>query len=215
MIPRNEIYGIDLASDWQYILKQLTRCSHAFVPVYQENMDHVKGMLNLRKVLVSLQHGELSKEKIIQLADDVYFVPEGAATSKQLLNFQTEHKSIALVVDEYGDIQGLVTMQDILEEIVGEFAVDIADVMRLVQQQKDGSYLINGNIGIRDLNRMMQWNFPTNGPKTFSGLIIEHLEMMPIAGIGIRVAGYPIEVIKVNGNRIRQIKVWPQLYRDR
>ncbi len=214
MVPRNEIDGIDLEDGWEDILSQLTRCEHAHLPLYHDNIDQVDGILNLRKVLTSMQQQAMTKEAMIQLADKVYFIPEGALASKQLLNFQQEQKSVGLVVDEYGDIQGLVTLQDVLEEIVGEFAFDVEGSSRILRKQKDGSYLVSGNIAVRELNRIAGWELPTDGPKTLSGLVIEYLEMIPIAGIAARIAGYPMEVIQVSGNMIRQVRVWPELHRS-
>lgn len=209
MVPRNEIYGIDVTNDWTAVLTQLTQSEYAHVPIYHENIDQVIGILNLRRLPVLLLHGELTKDKLIQLAEEVYFIPEGTSLSRQLMNFQQENKSVGLVVDEYGDIQGMVTLQDILDEIVGEFAEDVDDVSRLVQRQSDGSYLIDGRISLRDLNRLTAWDLPTEGPRTLSGLIIEYLEIIPIAGVALRLAGYPMEVIKVSGNIIRTVKIWP------
>ena len=214
MVPRSEIDGIDLEDDWAHILKKLTRSEHAYLPVYRDNINQVQGILNLRKVLTSMQQKTMTKEHMIHLTDSVYFVPEGALASKQLLNFQQEQKSIGLVVDEYGDVQGLVSLQDILEEIVGEFALDVEDTARLLKKQKDGSYLVSGNSAVRELNRMTGWKLPTDGPKTLSGLVIEHLEMIPIPGVSARIAGYPMEVIQVSGNTIRQVRVMPMFYRE-
>jgi Mg2+/Co2+ transporter CorB len=211
MIPRNEIVGINLEDNWDDILKQIMTCDHQYVPLYRGNIDKVFAMLNLRKILAAMQQQKFNKETMISLADKVYFIPEGALTSKQLLNFQQEQRTIGLVVDEYSDIQGLVSLQDILEEIVGEFAFDIEDISRLVKKQKDGSYLVSGNISVRELNRIATWDLPTHGPKTLSGLIIEYLEMIPTEGVAARVEGYPMEVVQVSGNRIRQVRVWPEL----
>lgn len=213
MVPRSEVHGIDLQDDWDLIVKQLAECQHAFLPIYRENLDRVQGLLNLRKVLTAMQEGELSKTKLQRLADEVYFVPENAELNKQLLNFQHQQKSIALVVDEYGDIQGLVTLQDVLEEIVGEFAKGMDDSAELVCLQKDGSYLVDGGISMRDLTRLTHWEFPINGPKTLSGLIIEYLEMIPEPGVGVRVAGYPMEILEMADNRVKQVRVIPKLHR--
>jgi len=211
MIPRSEIVGIDLEDSWDDILKQIRVCDHVIVPLYRDSIDRVAGLLNLRKTLASLQKQTFNKEVMMGLADKTYFIPEGALVSKQILNFQQEQKSLGLVVDEYGDIQGLVSLQDILEEIVGEFSLDVEDISRMMKKQKDGSYLVSGNIAVRELNRMAGWDLPTDGPKTLSGLIIEHLETIPGAGVAARVEGYPMEVVQVSGNRIRQVRVWPEL----
>lgn len=210
MVPRNEIYGIDITDKWDTILKELTTSEHTQIPIYRENIDQVIGMLNLRSLLRLLPKGELTKDRLVKLAHEVYFIPEVTLVNRQLLNFQKENKKIGLVVDEYGDIQGLVSIQDIIEEIVGEFAIDIDDVARLVQPQKEGSYLVDGRISLRDLNRITGWELPTEGPKTLSGLVIEYLEIIPISGVALRLAGYPMEVTKVSGNTIRMLRVWPE-----
>ena len=213
MIPRNEIKGIDLEDRWEDILDQLTSAEHGHLPLYRDNIDQVHGILNLRKILSLLQQRTITKAAMIEMADKIYFVPEGALLSKQLLNFQKEQKSVGLVVDEYGDIQGLVTLQDILEEIVGEFEFNIEDMSRMLRKQKDGSYVVSGNIPVRELNRIAGWQLPTVGPKTLSGLMIEYLEMIPVVGIAARIGGYPMEVIQVSGNTIRQIRNGPELHR--
>lgn len=210
MVPRNEIYGIDITDDWDKILKQLTESEHTKIPIYRENIDQVIGMLNLRSLIGQLPKRELTKDRLVKLAKEVYFIPEVTLINRQLLNFQKENRRIGLVIDEYGDIQGLVSIQDIIEEIVGEFAIDIDDVACLVQRQEDGSYLVDGRISLRDLNRLTDWELPIEGPKTLSGLVIEHLEMIPTSGMALRLVGYPMEVIKVSGNTIRLVKVWPE-----
>lgn len=208
MIPRNDIHGIDLEEDWANIVKQLTQCEHAYVPLYRENIDQVTGMLNLRKVMVAMQRNELSHPSLEELADKVYFVPEGALLNQQLLNFQDLQKSIGLVVDEYGDIQGLVTLQDVLEEIVGEFATGGVEKTGLIKKQKDGSVLLDGSLNIRDINRLMQWHLPTDGPKTLSGLIIEYFEMIPTSGVCCQIDGYPMEIINMQANTVKLVRIF-------
>ena len=207
MIPRHEIIGIDIDDAWHIILQQLSAFEHADVPLYKNNIDSVCGMLNVHKALVAMQGPTFDQQAMLALADKVYFVPEGALIAKQLLNFQKQQKSVAMVVDEYADIQGLVSLQDILEEIVGEFSLDDEDDSRLFKKQKDGSYLVSGNIAIRELNRMTDWALSTDGPKTLSGLIIEQLEALPQVGIVTRVEGYLMEVVQVSGNTIRQVRI--------
>lgn len=212
LVPRNEIYGIDLEKPWDIILKGLTDCRHAYVPLYRESIDKVVGILNLRRVLAEFHKGALEKQDLLKLADKVYFVPEGALLNRQLLNFQEQQKSLGMVVDEYGDIQGLVTMQDILEEIVGEFARrGLDDPSRQIVSQKDGSVIVQGAISVRDLNRIMGWSFPVNGPVTLSGLLIEHVEMIPRSAVCCRIAGYPMELKRVRRNRVELVQIWPQL----
>jgi Mg2+/Co2+ transporter CorB len=209
MVPRHRIYGIDMTDTWDNIRQQLMTTTYEHIPIYRENIEHVIGILNLRKIIALVWQGELTQDNLVQQAEEVYFVPEVTTLNRQLLNFQRENKMIGLVVDEYGDIQGLVTLQDILEEIVGEFALDVEDMARLVLKQKDGSFLVDGRIAVRDLNRVTKWELPTDGPKTLSGLVIEHLEVIPPGNVGLRLAGYPMEVIKVSGNTIRTVQIWP------
>lgn len=209
MVPRHRIYGIDLSDTWEDIRQQLMTANHEYVPIYRDSIDQVIGMINMRKVIALVWRGELTQDNLVQQAEEIYFVPEINSLNRQLINFQRESKTMGLVVDEYGDIQGLVTLQDIVEEIVGEFALDVEDMARLVTQQKDGSYLVDGRIAVRDLNRIAKWELPTDGPKTLSGLVIEYLEVIPPGNVGLRLAGYPMEVIKVSGNTIRTVQVWP------
>lgn len=212
MVPRNEIVGVDLAEEWPEIARLLEQTTFEYLPVYREDIDQVLGMLNIRRIVPLLRQGELHHDKLLSLLEEVYYIPEMTDLNHQLLNFQQENKSVGLVIDEYGDIQGLVKMQDILEEIVGQFAVDFAGTVSLVQQQKDGSYLVDGAINLRDLNRITEWSLPTDGPRTLSGLIIDTLQMIPAANVSLRLAGYPMEVLKVSGNKIQLVQVWPQGY---
>ena len=211
MVPRNEIFGIDMNESWENILGRLFECPYSFVPLFEDDINHVKGMLNLRRVLIALQQKQLDKKSLLALAEEIYFVPQEATANQQLLNFRNQNYTIGLVVDEYGDIQGLITLQNILEEIVGEFTKDV-EASNLIIPQKNGSYLVDGSIDIRSLNDIMEWKFPTDGPRTISGLVIEHLEMIPSSGICTRIAGYPIEVVRVNRNTIKLVRIWPQLY---
>ncbi len=213
MVPRSDIDGIDIDEGWDKVVEQIQHCNHRYMPVYRESIDQVEGMLAVRRALALLSQGLLTPETLMSSLVEIYFIPEGTLLNKQLLNFQQRKIHIGLVVDEYGDIQGLLNLNDILEEIVGEFATDIEQVLLQVQKQKDGSYLVDGSISLRDLQRMTSWEFPSSGPKTLSGLIIEQLEMIPIKGIGLRVAGYPMEVLEVADNTIRIVQVWPDLHR--
>lgn len=212
MVPRNEITGIDLSDDWSKILQQLRNTEHAYMPLFEDSIDNVKGILRLRK-LIEVHAEELSKEKLLEYADDVYFVPEVALLNRQLVNFQNEQQHFGLVVDEYGDIQGLVTLRDILEEIVGEFSEDEDSLTKMVRPQRDGSVVVEGAINVRELNRLTDWQLPTDGPKTLSGLITHYLEMIPPASVACRINGYPMEVIKANEHTIQLVQVWPALRR--
>lgn len=211
MIPRTEIYGINLNEEWSVILDRLLKCPHQNVPLYRNSIDHVIGMLNLRKILIFLQKKSMDKDELIALAEKIYFIPQGAILNRQLLNFQHEDEDAGLVVDEYGDIQGLITLQDVVHEIVGEFAQDVDVFEGMIKALPDGSFLVDARINMRDLTRAMRWSLPLDGPKTLSGLIVEYLEMIPEGGVCLRIAGYPMEVIKVRSNAVRLVKIFPKL----
>lgn len=214
MIPRNEITGIDLEDDWSDILQQISSSQHTRLPVYQGGIDNVLGIVHLRNVLAAHKHGELTRESFMKVIREPYFVPEGTPLHTQLLNFQQQHRRIALVVDEYGDIQGLITLDDILEEIVGEFTTDPAARHKDIHPQEDGTYLVEGSANVRDLNRLMQWNLPTDGPKTLNGMIIEYLETIPEAGTSLLLAGYPLEIVQTTANAVKTVRIDPR-FRER
>lgn len=208
MIPRNEIFGVDLNLSLAQIVEQLVNCNYEFIPLFQDNIDQVLGMLNFRKVLIALQQGTLDKEELINLADEVYFIPEEALVNRQLLNFQQRKVNVGLVVDEYAMVVGLLTMKDVISEIVGEFSAD-AKLARLVKLESEGSYLVEGGIEVRDLNRLTGWKLPTEGPRTLGGLIIDYLEMIPKNAVAARIAGYSMEVLRISHNRIQLVRIWP------
>ncbi|RMD71139.1 MAG: HlyC/CorC family transporter [Gammaproteobacteria bacterium] len=210
MVPRQAIVGIDLNDDWDTILEHITHTQHTRLPAYRDSIDHIEGILHIRDVLHLLGRGALNKEGLIRVLREPYFVPEGTPLHTQLLNFQRRRLRMGLVVDEYGDILGLITLEDILEEIVGEFTTDVASVMEDIQPLEDGSYLVDGSINVRQLNRMMHWKLPTKGPRTLNGIIMEHLESMPRPGISLRIDGYTIEIVQVEGNRVKTVKIYPQ-----
>lgn len=209
MIPRQEIIGIDINEPWQVILKKLIQSEYTRLPIYRGALDEIIGILHFRKVLNSLSNHQLSKEVLIEAAEEVHFIPEATALNSQLLNFRREKHRIGLVVNEYGEIQGLITLEDILEEIVGEFTTDTALMRRAVSLQADGSYLVDGGIALRDLNRQLNLNLPLRGPKTLSGLIIETLEAIPKVGTIFQFENKTIEVIVIKDNMIKSVKIFP------
>ncbi|MCF6337187.1 MAG: HlyC/CorC family transporter [Gammaproteobacteria bacterium] len=213
MIPRNELVGIDINDDWDDILKQLTNSQHTRMPVFDTDINNVLGMIHVRSTLQLLTQKETSKEDLKRWIRPAYFVPEGTPLNKQLLHFQREKHRSGLVVDEYGDVQGLVTLEDILEEIVGEFTTDPATHIKEVHRQKDGTFLVDGSASIRELNRIMQWELPTNGPKTFSGLITEHMESIPKPGTSLMLAGYPVEIVQTKDNMVKTAQINPNFRR--
>jgi len=210
MVPRNEIVGIDLEDDWHTIVNQIQESQYTKLPVYEGDINHIIGIIHLRKVIKLLtKTEEANKDLLRQIIREAYFVPESTRLNTQLLNFQRERRRIGLVVDEYGDIMGLITLEDLLEEIVGEFTTDPSASSRDIYQQEDGSYLVDGSASIRDLNRILNWNLPTDGPKTLNGLIIEYLEHIPDAGTSLLLADYPMEVVQTTNNIVKTVRIVP------
>ena len=207
MIPKNEINGIDIDDDWDDIVEQLIQSQHTRLPIYRESVDHIIGFSHLRKLIPMLENRTLTKEQLLKYTRKPYFVPENTSLNKQLLNFQHEKRRIALAVDEYGDIQGMVTLEDILEEIVGEFTTDPTAAHQDIFPQDDGSYLINASVTIRELKRSLDWDLPTDGPKTLNGLILEHMEDIPASGTSLKLFGYPVEIMQTQHNTIKTIKL--------
>jgi len=213
MVPRNDVVGIDIEESWDEIMEQLIDSPYTKLPVYRDSVDHVIGFLYLRNAVHLLTQENFGREELLKIVREPYFVPEGTPLNKQLLNFQRQKRRIGLVVDEYGDILGLVTMEDILEEIVGEFTTDPAAISRDVHPQEDGSYLVDGGMHIRDLNRMFHWELPTAGPKTLNGLILEYMETIPEPGTSLLLAGYPVEILQSKDNAVKTARIWPRLAR--
>jgi Mg2+/Co2+ transporter CorB len=212
MVPRVDIVGIDAQDEWDEILEQLRQCQHTRLPVYEGEIDKIIGVLHMKKVVHELARGRLDRESLIEAAGsrEAYFVPSGTTLNTQLLNFQRNKRRMAFVVDEYGDIQGLVTLDDILEEIVGEFTTDPAAMIHKdVHAEADGSFVANASTSIRALNRSMRWNLPTNGPKTLNGLILEYLETIPESGTTLKLADYMLEVLQTGDNAIKTVRIRP------
>ncbi|MGM0629976.1 MAG: HlyC/CorC family transporter [Pseudomonadota bacterium] len=216
MIPRNEIVGIDISDDWKSIVKQLSNGQHTRVLLYRNEIDDAIGFLHARDVMRLMSKNQFTADKsiLVRAARDAYFIPEGTPLNVQLLKFQRRKERIGLVVDEYGDIQGLVTLEDILEEIVGDFTTSMAPApSESVTLESDGSFLVDGSANLRELNKEMNWDFPIDGPKTLSGLIIEQFGDIPDARLSLRLGGYPVELIEIGDTMIKQVRVLPKLYR--
>jgi Mg2+/Co2+ transporter CorB len=212
MVPRVDIVGIDALDEWDVIVEQLRQCQHTRLPVYEGEIDKIIGVLHMKRVVHELARGRLDRESLIEAAGsrEAYFVPSGTTLNTQLLNFQRDKRRMAFVVDEYGDIQGLVTLDDILEEIVGEFTTDPAAMIHKdVHADPDGSFVANASTSIRALNRSMRWNLPTNGPKTLNGLILEYLETIPEPGTTLKLADYMLEVLQTGDNAIKTVRIRP------
>ncbi|MFA0088432.1 magnesium/cobalt efflux protein [Vibrio sp. 10N.286.49.C2] len=212
MIPRNEITGININDDWKSIVRQLTHSPHGRIVLYRDQIDEVVGMIRLRESYrLMLEKNEFTKETLLRSADEVYFIPEGTPLNVQMLKFQRNKQRIGLIVDEYGDINGLVTLEDILEEIVGEFTTSIAPTLaEEISPQGDGSFLIEGSANIRDINKGLKWTLPTDGPRTLNGLMLEYLEDIPESHLSVEVAEHLMEIVELEENRIKMVKVFPK-----
>ncbi len=209
MIPRHEIDGINLEEDWDELLEDLQQMPYTQALVYRGNMDHVVGFIHARRLMNAKMSEELDRAALEKLITTPYFVPEGTPLNTQLRNFQKSHQRVGVIVDEYGDVQGLVTLSDVLEEIVGQFTSDPTDSISDVLPQDDGSFLVNGGANVRELVRTFGWELPTTGPKTFNGLIIEQLEDIPEADASLLIAGYPVEIMHIQENTVKTARIYP------
>jgi len=206
MTPRNEILGVDLEQPIEDIIKQIQSSTHTRLPIYKKSIDRVIGFLHLRTLIPLINRTDFDKQSITENLAKPFFIPESTPLHKQIQSFKAEKLRIGLVVDEYGDVQGLVTLDDLLQVIVGELVAEEADVKEL----NDGSFLVDASVTVRELNRITQWDLPTEGPKTLNGLIIEYMETIPEAGVSVRLHGYPLEIIKCDENAIKQVKFYPK-----
>ena len=210
MIPRQEINAIDLDDPPSEILEQILHTQHTRIPLYRGDINEIEGILHLRRVVAPPEEDGLV-EYLRAQASEPYFIPAGTPLSVQLFNFQRTHERIGLIVDEYGEIEGLATLEDLLEEIVGRFTTDPTDHSSDVHPQADGTYVVDGSASVRELNRAMQWELPTEGPRTMNGLIIEYLGSIPEPGTSLMIAGYPIEILQTTGNAVRTARIIPAL----
>jgi Mg2+/Co2+ transporter CorB len=208
MIPRNEVTGIDLDDDLESIIGQLRTTPHTRLPVFRNDINQIEGIVHMRQIARLLSHDQLTKESLLEACNEPYFVPENTPLSTQLLNFQKQKRRIGIVVDEYGDVRGIVTLEDILEEIVGEFSNQ--DVLRSpdIHPQDDGTLVIDGAAYIREVNRALGWMLPCDGPKTLNGLITEALEHMPDSGICLQIGNYRLEILQAADNRVKSVRAW-------
>ncbi|MCP4993886.1 MAG: HlyC/CorC family transporter [Gammaproteobacteria bacterium] len=209
MVPRNEVDGIDLDDPLEEIIEQLQNNQYTHLPVFRDGIDNIIGIFNVRKALYTLSHGKLTKTIIEEVSDAPYFIPEGTPLNKQLLNFQRNKQRIGLIVDEYGDLLGLVTLVDLLEEIVGEFTTDPSDKINDIHPQEDGSFLVAGNANLKELTKTLNWQLPTDGPRTINGLILEYMETIPEPGTSLLLEGCPVEILQIKDNAVRMVRVMP------
>jgi len=208
MVPRNDITGLDLNDSPDEIINQISNCQHTRLPVFRDNIDNIVGILHVRHFpRIFADKEDFSADDLMAIVREPYFVPLGTPLHVQLRNFQRQKIRLGLVVDEYGDIQGIVTMEDILEEIVGEFTTDMQTFNQDIHPQDDGTVVIDGAAMIRDINRQLHWNLPTDGPKTLNGLILEKLETIPEPGTSLRVDNFTIEILQIMDNAVKTVRV--------
>ena len=207
MIPRQEIVGIDLDDDWNAILTQVTQTLYTRMPVYRGSIDHVEGLLHIRSVIAKLSEGGLTFDGLKRSVRTPYFIPEGTSLMQQLLEFQSRERRMGLVVDEYGDIQGMVTLDDILEEIVGEYTAEGKERSRNIRHLDDGTYLVEGASSIRMLNRRMAWNLPEEDATTLNGLLLEALEAIPSGKTSVRIGSYLMTIVEIKDNVITKVLI--------
>ncbi len=214
MVPRQDIVGIDLDAEWEDVLQSLTQTFYTRMPVWRGDLDNIVGLLHFRTILTKLAQNRLNPDALLKAVRAPYFIPEGTALTQQLLEFQARERRMGLVVDEYGDIQGLVTLDDILEEIVGEYTTEGGARQKLVRKQENGTFIVDGGATIRMLNRRLEWRLPTTGAKTLNGLILEQLESIPDGRTSLRIGDLTFTIVDMVDKRIRKVLVKPMAKDD-
>ncbi|MEC7079643.1 MAG: HlyC/CorC family transporter [Pseudomonadota bacterium] len=208
MVPRNEVTGLDIEDAMEDVLEQIASAQHTRLPVYRKDIDNIVGVLHMRSAGRLIKTENLNKAAIIQETTEPYFIPDSTPLHTQLFNFQSKKLRLAVVVDEFGAVKGIVTLEDILEEIVGEFTTDLADSNRDIFAQEDGSYLIDGGTSIRDINRTLSWQLDSESANTLNGILMEVLQSIPDASVGVKLDGYYAEILQVKDNVFRTVKMW-------
>ena len=208
MVPRNEVTGLDIEDAMEDVLEQIASAQHTRLPVYRKDIDNIVGVLHMRSAGRLIKTENLNKAAIIQETTEPYFIPDSTPLHTQLFNFQSNKLRLAVVVDEFGAVKGIVTLEDILEEIVGEFTTDLADSNRDIFAQEDGSYLIDGGTSIRDINRTLSWQLDSESANTLNGVLMEVLQSIPDASVGVKLDGYYAEILQVKDNVFRTVKMW-------
>mgnify|MGYP001816661505 FL=1 len=206
MVPRNEVYGIDLDGGDDELLRVIQTSAHTRLPVWREDINNIVGMLHMRNISRVIDAGGLDRTALEREMEKPYFVPESTPLHTQLLNFQQKKNRLGVVVDEYGEVMGLVALEDILEEIVGEFTSNLADSGDMIFPQRDGSFIISGAASIREVNKSLDWALPTDGPRTLSGLVLEYLEGFPDANAGLSIGDYRLEILELEGNVVQAVR---------
>ena len=205
MIAKNEIEGINIKDDIGDIVKNLNALRYTYIPLYKDTIDNISGFISSNKKADFLSLDKPSKTSLKTFIQDPLFIPENTPLNTQLANFQLENKRVGLIVDEYGDIEGLITLRDILEIIVGEITSDTLEKMDIMPQA-DGSFMLEGSMMIRDINKRINWELPTDGPKTLSGLILETAQSIPESNVGIKIGEYRFETVLIKDNVVKMAK---------
>ena len=211
MVPRGQIEAINLGDDDEAIHNQLLTCHHTRLPVYRGTLDNVIGIIHVRKVLNQMRNGELTAAILEKIMREPYFIPSGTPLFSQLQLFQENRERIGLIVDEYGEWMGLVALEDIMEEIIGEFTTHAPTQAGAFVKQEGGSVMVEGSSLLRDLNRKLGLRLPLGGPKTLNGLILEHFQDIPEAGTSLKIAGYPMEIVQTQDRVVKVVRIFPSL----
>lgn len=212
MVPRNEIVGININDDWKSVIRQLSHSPHGRIVLFRDSLDDCVGMLRVREAWrMMTEKKEFTKEMLLRAADEIYYIPEGTPLNVQLVKFQRNKKKTGLVVDEYGDIKGLISIEDILEEIVGDFTTSMSpSLAEEVMPQNDGSVLIEGSANIREINKAFNWQLPEQEARTINGMLLEALEEIPTVNTRVQVNHYDVDILDVQDNMIKQVRITPQ-----
>jgi len=211
MIPRTEVTGIDLEDDWNDIEEQILRSNFTRLLVFRGGINNIQGLLHLRRLLPLFHEDKMDREHFENAMEPAHFTPEGVSLTQQLLNFQSEKRRVSLVVDEYGDVQGLITLEDILEEIVGQFSTSPANFDYEVKEGENGSMWVDGAMSVRDINRQLNMELNTDGAKTINGLVTEYLGQIPVPGVTVLINNHPMEIRKTHNNVIKTLIIYPRL----
>lgn len=208
MVPRDDIVGLDLDWPWDTVIEHVANSRHTRLPVWRGQIENIVGVLHLRRLVRHLTHDAFALDTLLELLEPPLFVPEGTTLNRLLARFRRERRGLALIVDEYGDLLGLVTQDDIVEEWVGQSGTDAFAGFTEIHPQPDGTVVIDGRAALRDINRSLGWDLPHEGPKTLNGLVLEHLEALPESHVCLPIGDYRIETLQMQGNAIRTLKIW-------
>ncbi|MEZ2590279.1 HlyC/CorC family transporter [Pantoea agglomerans] len=212
MVPRNEIVGININDDWKSVVRQLSHSPHGRIVLFRDSLDDCVGMLRVREAWrMMTEKKEFTKETLLRAADEIYYIPEGTSLNTQLVKFQRNKEKAGVVVDEYGDIKGLVTIEDILEEIVGDFTTSMSpSLAEEVMPQNDGSVLIEGSASVREINKAFNWQLPEQEARTINGMLLEALEEIPAIATRVQIGHYNVDILDVQDNMIKQVRITPK-----